>query len=273
MQRQQYQLIEQHVEGKRPDVVCEDVVGVLDEFVVLLDGVTGKDGATYRGTSGGRFAADVVLAKLAELDGRVDARTALDAVSEALRDATYDEAGSVAHPPGTQMAVYSPARGELWRVGDVHTRIGEIVLPTPAPPTDEIATSFRAALLYALLEEGRSVEELKQSDPSWEAILPLLSRQDVFANRTDHHLGYGVVNGSAVPEQHLQVHNVPPGVELVMASDGYFSAEGTLAQAEAELHAVLQRDPLLIRLFQGFRPAPEGGSFDDRAWVRLQTFA
>lgn len=267
-----YDIIEQFVQGKSTSSTCEDMVADLGTFVVVLDGVTGKDKVTFRGLTGGRFAAETVMGKLGQLPDDIDARSAVTAVSEALAAAIAAETGPLAHPPGTQLAVYSAARREIWRVGDVHARVGEITLHTPAPPTDAIATAFRAAYLSALLEEGRSAAELIADDPSWEALLPLLSRQDVFANRPNAHpLGYGVINGTIVPDRHVHVRNVPTGSEVVLASDGYFCPDGTLAEAEAELAEVLRRDPLLISLYQGFRPAPEGGSFDDRAWVRFRT--
>lgn len=255
-------------------MVCEDMVADLGKFVVVLDGVTGKDKATFQGMSGGRFAAETIMGSLSELPDDIDAYTAVAAVSDALaRAATAATSAPLAHPPGAQMAVYSPARNEVWRVGDIHVRLGDLALPTPAPPTDAVATAFRAAYLTALLEEGTPVEDLVAKDPSWEILLPLLSRQDVFANRTDPHpLGYGVINGTSVPAHHVEVHSVPRPCEVVLASDGYFSPEGTLADAEKSLAEVLAADPLLIRLYQGFRPAPADGSFDDRAWVRFQTY-
>jgi hypothetical protein len=164
---QSYTVVEQFVAAKRPDGVSEDIVADLGNFVVVLDGVTGKDGATYGGLTGGRFAAEVVMRAMGLLDPMATARQAVDAVTEALRAAIIAELGSPPpHPPGTQFSAYSPARGEIWRVGDIHVRIGDDLLNTPAPPTDEIATNFRAAVLEAYLAEGHSEEQLCAEDPS-----------------------------------------------------------------------------------------------------------
>jgi len=269
-----FEILEMFVQGKRADAVCEDMVRVAGSYVVVLDGVTGKDGSRYRSTTGGRFAAEVVMDALAHMPGDATARACVDAVTAALRAAIAEETGggSVARPPGTQLAVYSPHRRELWCVGDIHARIGGTELALKAPPTDAVATSFRAAFLSALLLDGASEEELIADDPSWEVLLPLLSRQDVFANlagRNDY--GYGVINGTAVPDHHLHVHAVPAGSEVVLATDGYLGAGGTLEQAEERLATALTQDRLMIRLHQGFRPAPKDGSFDDRGWVRFVT--
>ena len=268
----EYEMLEMFVAPKTPGGTSEGMVASLCHLTVVLDGVTGKDSVTYRGMTGGLFATETVMSCLEGLPADVDARTAVDSVTAALRKAIVAELGVFPpHPPGTQMAVYSPRRGEIWLVGDVHVRIGAgLPYPTLAPPTDGIATAFRAALLEACLLEGSTQAELATVGPSWDAMLPLLSRQGVLANLPDPHpLGYGIINGTRVPERHLTILRVSPGTEVVLATDGYLSASGTLAEAETALAELLQADPLLIRRYQGFRAAPAGGSFDARGWIRF----
>jgi hypothetical protein len=268
-----FTLIELFVQGYRPGSPCEDMVAVVGPFAAVLDGVTSKDRSVYRGTTGGRFAAEVVLSALETLDPDVSARECVDAVTRALADAIVAERGApVPHPPGTQLAVYSPYRRELWQVGDVRARVAGVELPLYPPPTDEVAGGFRAALLSALLREGVTVEELAAADPARDAILPLLAHQDAFANLPDpHRYGYGVINGAAVPDHHLRITPVPAGSEVVLATDGYLSAAGSLADAERHLAAYVETDPLMIGEHLGLRPAGASGSFDDRAWLRLRT--
>jgi hypothetical protein len=268
-----FDLIELFVQGYRHASPCEDVAAVAGAFAVVLDGVTSKDRSVYRGTTGGRFAAEVVLSALETLDPDVSARECVDTVTQTLADAIIAERGTPAkHPPGTQLAVYSPYRRELWQVGDVRARVGDVELPLYAPPTDDIVGAFRAALISALLLEGTAVEELATVDPARDAILPLLAHQDAFANLpVPHQYGYGVINGVAVPDHHLHVTPVPAGSEVVLATDGYLAAVGSLADAERELAAYTARDPLMIGEHRGLRPANASGAFDDRAWLRLRT--
>lgn len=262
-----FDLIELFVQGYRHGSPCEDMAAVAGTFAVVLDGVTSKDRSVYRGTTGGRFASEIVLSRLETLDPEVSARKCVDAVTRALADAIVAECGTqVPHPPGTQLAVYSPCRRELWRVGDVRARVGGVVLPMYGPPTDNIAGAFRAALISALLLEGASVEELAAADPTKDAILTLLARQDAFANLpVPHQYGYGVINGVAVPDHHLHVTPVPAGSEVVLATDGYLTVLGSLVDAERELATYTARDPLMIGEHQGLRPNSTTGSFDDRA--------
>lgn len=264
-------IIETFEKSKRIHSLNEDMLGITSPFLVVLDGVTGKDNSTYRNLTGGRFAAETILNTIGFLPPNIDAHSAISAINNALRDAIISETGAMPpHPPGAQLAVYSSTRKEIWRVGDIHLRIEDHCPPTPIPPTDAIAVDFRAALLEALLLSGTSVEALLKEDPSWTSLLPLLSRQDVFANlQEDHPLAYGVINGTTIPERFIQIFPVLSGQEVVFASDGYLSAKGTLEEAEKELANILQHDPLLIRLYKGFRPTAEDGSFDDRAWLRF----
>lgn len=252
--------------------MSEDVIGVLDGFVVVLDGVMSKEKVLYGGMTAGRFATEVVMGALRELEHTVTAREAVDLVSARLQASIVEECGSFPlHPPGCQLAVFSVARCELWRVGDVHLRVNETVFEAPAPPFDAIAAAFRAALLETLLAEGLSPADLIERDVAREALLPLLSRQDLFANdTTEHRLGYGVINGTTVPDRFLSVIPLPRGAEVVMCTDGYLSSRGTLAEAESELQQLLEADPLVFRAHQATRAAVPGGSFDDRAWVRLR---
>jgi hypothetical protein len=269
-----YHIVEQLTVPCTPGRLSEDMVFDLGSFLVVVDGVTAKDANLFDGLSGGRFAAETVGAAFAALPDDITARAAMGEVSAFLSDATLRATGGVEVPrlPGVQLAAYSCARREVWLVGDVRARIGARVLEHLAPPTDRIAGEFRAALLHTLLLAGHTVAELRRDDPSRAAILPLLERQDALSNLAEPHpLGYGIVNGTPIPDRLLRVETVPAGETVVFATDGYLSVPATLAEAEAELTDVTARDPLMFSERKELRPVVEGGSFDDRAWVRFCT--
>lgn len=263
-------IIEQFVIAKSPGRVSEDIIANTGDFVAVIDGVSGKDSRTYLGLTSGRFAAQTIASGIEQLHPEADVQTAVRELTARLRNAVSEGLKEYpAHPPGAVLAIYSRARNEVWRVGDTQVRIGEVTLPDVGPPTDLVATAFRAAALHARLAQGMAVEELRENDPTWDALLALLAHQDVFANRSDLKFGYAVLNGTTVPDVFIEAYPIPSGVEVVLASDGYLSVEGSLIDQEAALKGVLARDPLLITEYLGFRPAAPGGSFDDRAWVRL----
>lgn len=268
-----YQILETYVASKNSELICEDMIGILPHYIVVLDGVTSKTNILYQGLSGGRFAAEIILATMSEIEPNIDARTAIDILTKALSKAIIKESSCFPlHPPGTQLAIFSVGRRELWRVGDIQARIGDTILTTWSPPTDEIVLNFRAALLSAFLEEGTPVEELIKNDPAREVVLPLLFRQDAFANMNkDHYLSYGIINGTHVPDKYILVDTVPVGSEVVLATDGYLSCGGTLEENETMLKRVTEIDPLMIGEHKKARPVSPNGSFDDRAWVRFIT--
>jgi len=268
-----YTIHEQHLQGKRSDVQCEDLICITPNFIAVLDGVTSKDKKAYNGTTGGHFAALNIAETIKTLPADIHYREAVNLITENLATAIkacYPEQDTILNPPGSQLGMYSVHRREIWNIGDIHVRIDKETQPLYAPPTDAIATNFRAAVLHAHIKEGKTVEELRDNDPSWELMHPLLLRQDLFANQPiPHYLSYGIVNGTHIPDFYIYTYSIPAGSEIVLASDGYLGPEGTLEEAEQQLARTLEKDPLLINKHKGFRAAPNGGSFDDRAWIRF----
>ncbi len=269
-----YTVFEQFVAAKNEILISEDLILITPNFISVLDGVTSKTKKEYNGQTGGRFAAEVISDTIKSLPTEIGAREAITRISTELKKAIQQEyPGSPANnAPGSQLSLYSVYHREIWRVGDIYVRTNDTVHKLYAPPTDEILTNYRSALLHALIADGASVEELIASDPSWELMFPVLSRQDLFANIDDDHpLAYGIVNGEYVPDRFIHIETVPPETEVVLATDGYLSPAGTLEEQEKALAETLLNDPLLISTHKSFRAAPTGGSFDDRAWVRFLT--
>ena len=81
-----------------------------------------------------------------------------------------------------------------------------------------------------------------------------------------------MLDGFPVPREGVRIFPVPEDVDsVVLATDGYPVLRGTLEDSEAELAALLRRDPLLIREFRSTKAARPGcASFDDRAYVRIE---
>lgn len=269
-----YTILEKFLAPKNNSVTCEDLIVITPDFICVLDGVTSKTKLEYNGTTGGKFAADTIANTVDSINPEATAREAISQISGDLHTAiqTCYPGSPAKNAPGSQVAIYSVHRKQIWRVGDIQARVNGTVHPLYAPPTDAITTNYRSALLNALLADGHSVQQLKENDPSWELMLPILSRQDLFSNlEAEHPLGYGIVNGEHVPDKFIYINDVPPCSEIVLATDGYLSPLGTLEEQEVLLKTALLDDPLLINLYKSFRAAPDGGSFDDRAWVRFIT--
>lgn len=264
-------VLEHFVRGKRPDQsLCEDVVVLSSDFVAVVDGATDTSGALFDDLSGGRFAALAVAEAISSLPPATSAREALDSVTGHLAAslAAASCTGEPTYAPSAQLVMLSLHRREVWRVGDAHYALGDVV-SYGSKEVDDVSAAFRRAYTQALLAGGADPALLRRTDPGFEAMWALVAVQEAFANRPGP-FGYGVVNGTSVPDCFLEVVPVTSST-VTLASDGYLSLGPDLASSEAFLRSRLRADPLALDPETGTNRGhnPEWDSFDDRAWVRL----
>ncbi|MFK0230813.1 hypothetical protein ACIQUL_34135 [Streptomyces sp. NPDC090303] len=275
-----WQVAEASEVPKNPSGPGEDRLVIVDRggavaLAAVVDGATDKSGRDYGGTRGGALAADTVAGVLRTLtpdttpsDAVARIATALVALRRRHGVADDDPLG-----PSAVAAVFMASRGEIWRVGDVHValRSGEGWRTFPADKEiDRVVAHARAAYLRCLLADGIPASALAVTDPGRSMVLPVLQVQNRLANRADRY-GYGLLDGTGVPPEFLQVFPVDATVrEIVLASDGYLSPVPSLSEAEDALASSLAEDPLRV----GDHPATKGvlpgeASFDDRTYLRL----
>lgn len=265
-------LIEEFICGKKNDPAsCEDVIVITGHFMAVIDGATSKTCPVVNGQSGGRFAAQTVAAGVQSLPRDMDGHAAMAHLSRYLAAAIadYPDFAQSSEKPSCSLAIYSAARKEVWRVGDV----GILLDGTPhmaGKQVDETAAAARAAMIAALLAEGETLQSLKADDKGRAFILPLLSRQHLFANRAGDGFGYGVMNGGDIPAEYIDIYAAQDAREIVLASDGYPRLCPTWAESERELAFILREDPLLYKLFPSTKGLQAGQvSFDDRSYLRF----
>jgi hypothetical protein len=269
-------ILEQLVVGKHSDQRrCEDVIVVHGPLVAVIDGATDKSGkliATAEGSvTSGRFAAEVLAQAVEELQPGVTPLGAVSYLTASLDDAIRQECGPLEpyERPTASIVMLDTSARHVWRVGDCPFRI-DAVTWSATKRVDQITSEFRAAFLAATPGHLDNTDPSSGIDPGREVILPLLRTQENLAN-TPGEFGYGVLNGTAVPEGFIEVVQLPEGAcEVVLASDGYPSLLATLADAEAELSRLLMLDPACVgplRSTKGLLPGM--CSFDDRSWIRI----
>ena len=244
---------------------------VTEHFAAVLDGATDPNGPLYGQVSGGRLAAAAAAAAIAALAPDVDARAAVEAMSNGVDAAIRAHApdGPVTHRPMTTLVMYSVARAEIWRVGDSHFALdggahhGE-------SEKDRVTCAIHKAWTDALLRTGHSVEEIRASDPGFTAMFPLFAMEGAWVNRPGSRFSFAAVNGEPVPGEYVEVVDAAGAAVVTLASDGYLVVSGDLAGAEADLASTLAADPLLQNT--GTNRVWKAGfaSFDDRAWVRFR---
>lgn len=264
-------IIEQFTQGKfDDDSRNEDKIIVTDNFIAMLDGATSKRCPLLGGRAGGRFAVDSAPAVFASMPAEMTAADAVVALSRALRaqgDAYRDLLTGV-EPPTYGMVVYSRARREVWRVGDLHFRLGAKDYPG-SKLVDEINYAARALMVDIALRSGMTEAEIMKNDVGRDFIQPALDRQHFLANRSGTYC-YGVIDGRDVPAEFIEVYDAADTSEIVLATDGYPVTLPTLAESEAYLADVLRDDPLMYKKHKGSKGLQTGQvSFDDRAYIRF----
>jgi len=271
--RPEPEIIESFVAGRSPgpEHQCEDLLVAVPGYIAVIDGVTNPSGGTYNGRTAGRFAAEAIAGGIRQLDSNTDCFSAAQKLTAYLRAAVgrADRNNPGPDTPSAVIAMFSAAKRQVWRIGDCHIAIGSR-MHMGGKKIDRACAEVRSIYLRAYLLAGSTVEQLQQHDPGRELIQPVFDRQRVFRN-TATTLGYGAVDGSDIPCQHIECFEVPPErTEVVLTTDGYLNPATTLAQAERQLRQALDEDPLLIGANKEIKGlVPGNSSFDDRAYIRF----
>ena len=107
-------------------------------------------------------------------------------------------------------------------------------------------------------------------DDVWNATFPwLVEGTKAFRNDPTSRFGFGVVDGRQIPSQFVEEFTVADHCCTVsVMTDGYPVPCQTLEEAEAELAALIRRDPQMAGATKGVMSGDR--SFDDRAFVRLE---
>ncbi len=245
----------------------EDLLLITNDFIAVVDGVSAKNGRLFEGVTGGRKAADKICETIVLLDKNATAKGAVEKITKAVAELYEENEPKGAAAAGT--IIFSKERNEIWSVGDCQCLInGELF--SHEKEIDKINSDVRALILEIAKKDGKTEEELLKNDVGREFIMPILENQHVFANKTGR-FSYGVFNGTPVPDEHIVVHKVKKGDEIVLASDGYPYLKETLAESERLLKEELKNNPLCDGEYRSTKGKAEDNiSFDDRTYIRFR---
>jgi hypothetical protein len=258
-------LVEAFIQGKSPVLPSEDALVITERHIAVIDGMSSPLKTKGQTPSGRVFAQAAALA-IRDLRADITAGEAVKEITQRLQGIHAGHDG----PVGAVAAIYSVRRREVWRVGDVHVAIGDDIHPA-TKDVDKALEDYRAAVNAAALAAGVSLQEVIATDPGLGSAEHLLSVQPALANRVGA-FGYGVLNGSAVPEQFIEILPVPTEAsQLVLASDGYLGPVASFASAEGELLNAMGDDPAGIGLLRQMAKCTKPGNNapDDRAYLRV----
>ena len=260
--------------GKRSAATCEDGIAATADHVAVIDGSTSKAAQPLSAVmSNGRLAMTLVKEVVESLPTEATAEDFCHTVTQRIRE-EYRRYGVtrerlVAHPEErltASVALYSRHHGEVWLVGDCQCLCDGVVYDNPKPKEAEIAAK-RARLAQELLSSGEAtIASLRRYDIARDTIVHLIVETCYQQN-----IDFSVVDGFDIPMEKVKVVPVPPGHEVVMATDGYPFLLPTLTESEAALARLIATDPLCISEYLATKGVMEGNvSFDDRAYVRLE---
>lgn len=214
--------------GKNPPK-NEDMVGYGDTTLVLSDGATDKSGQDFDGRTGGEIAAELVTEVC--LSSRANGVELVEEISEKLR-ALYERInpGALEDSAFRFAATLLSARiidGQLiiTQVGDSSFRINGVDGYTNNKLVDQLTANARKEY----------IETTGDIEGSRDFIMPLLKAQHKYQNSSSLPLGYGVIDGTAVPEQFVKVYTFPADSvhTIEIASDGYYNVFPDKAEVAA----------------------------------------
>ncbi len=262
------EIIEKFTCGKKTDCTKnEDAFLITQDFIVVVDGVTAKNARLFGGVTGGKKAAEKVLEAVKFFDENITAKEAVEKITNAVSE-LYDE-NEYKGDAAAGAVIFSKAKKEIWSVGDCQCLINGRLF-SHEKEIDKINSDVRALVLALAKKRGKTSEELLGNDVGRAFILPILENQHVFANNTGR-FSYGVFNGTPVPEEHIVIHKVHTGDEVVLASDGYPYLKNTLGESEELLKEELKNNPLCDGGYRSTKGvAQDSVSFDDRTYIRFR---
>ncbi len=117
--------------------------------------------------------------------------------------------------PAAVAAIFSQYRSEVWRLGDPNIRIAGVDVASCETPVGAIAIAFRSVYLQSLIEGGAHVSDLVLNDPARAHARVLADQQRVFRNHATSEWGYGVFDGSAIPDRFVECIPVESGSLVV----------------------------------------------------------
>lgn len=254
--------------GKVNDSKNEDGIFIGHKIIAVVDGVTSKTSNLYNGFKSGKIAKDIIIKALENVKPEQSCEETLLYINSEL-NRYHRHLGLTNEWFSAQIIIYNDHYKEIWNFGDCNCMINGI-FHNHDKLYDGITSNTRALYDNILLRNGFTTEQLLQNDYGAKYIEPLLQKQYLFDNDSTSTYGYPVLNGKGIHLEHIIKYKVKENDEIVLASDGYPIIKPTLAESEAYLKDILERDPLCIKEFITMKGlVPGNNSYDDRAYVRF----
>lgn len=264
------EIIETFIKGKASPSLCEDAYVISKDFVAVIDGITSKSDFSYQGKTTGKLAAQIIQNVLETLPRQAEIEEFIAQVNQRIQQFyqqvpfpySIEEKGLQA-----VCAVYSDHHRQIWLIGDCKVQVDGQNYENPKK-SDQILAAMRSLAIHVL---ERDPVNQKVQTQARSLIEPWILKATTFANDATTEYGYSVVNGQPIPQQlilKLDLDENPH--EVILASDGYPTVEGTLQRSEEELEKLMKIDPGCCGPHKETKGLVQGNlSFDDRTYIRF----
>lgn len=261
--------VEAFSSGKTPKT-NDDRWVVTSQEIAVIDGSTSNTQMNFRGLSSGAFASHTIAEIIKNTDPRIYGKELIDIITKKFNHEliqlgiTVTKESAIVRPTAVMTAVsIIDDQICITQLGDVSFRINNLALFENPAKLNEINTIRRVNAIKKAQKHNPhlSMRELMEIAQKTVAAL-LFQTVPLCQNSPNHELGYGVIDGTPVPEKFINIFKFKKKdvSTLEVFSDGYFRVpkEPAIASWEQTFAEVEKEDPYKI----GRYPSTKGSSAD-----------
>lgn len=263
-------IIEEFICGKQKEA-CEDGLFYNDDFIVVIDGVTSKGKKKWDGKTSGEYAKDIIISQFSTINKDVTAEELITRLNKSLYDSYKNciKKDEIIEYLRACIIIYSKYYNEIWSFGDCQCKINSNSYQA-TKKIDILNSEMRSLALEYYLNNGFTINDMKNEDLGRKLILPFLKMQLYFENKKSK-FGYSVLNGQKINLKHIKKYKLKAGDVVILATDGYPKLLENLEETENYLQEILQKDPLCYKENKSTKGLKEGNvSFDDRCFIKFK---
>ena len=271
-----YEIIESFTRGKSSVEKCEDGIVCTQDYVAVVDGSTSKNDFTFNGMTTGRNAMYIIVRAIKEMPNYLNAIEVINFISNKIKS-VYDSCCLTErmkinpHERFTaSAAIYCNRLNKVLMVGDCQCMVDGVLYKNDKS-VDKIMSEARSLYNNVEILNGKTINQLQESDNGRKFIMPFLKNQTILQNHSKSSLGYSVFDGFEVLNSKVKKISVTNASEIILASDGYPILKQTLEESEKALHYILKKDPLCINEYKSTKGLIAGNnSYDDRSYIKIK---
>lgn len=269
-------IIEKHVVGKSGKLDdCEDFIFFNDNYACIIDGATSIEKVLYENKTPGQKIGELIIDALDSVSPKSTIFQIVEEINKHIQLFLKDKSGFNIQGKEKRkfmtasIALYSKYYKQAWLIGDCSILVNDITYSNTRE-INTILSNIRSLMISSEMEQGKEILDFQGNDIGREYILPILRKQYLFQNNTNHQFSYSAIDGFPVDFNKVKAIDIDSKY-LIMASDGYPKLFDTLEKSEHFLKKIKIEDPLLINKYKSTKGLMiDQNSYDDRAFLKIE---